>query len=509
MQDFKDQNNIVDAGGRLMTEQQLAEVNSQIIMARAQTSEAKARLNQIEVLIKGDGSIPDAGVTDSLRNEVITKLRNEYLQLRNREALWAAKYGPGHLAAVNLRNQMEELRRSMLNELARIGQTYKSEYEIASARELSLQASLDNVVAQSQHTKQAQLQLRELQSSAQTSRNLYDTFLQRYMEAVQQQSLPITEARLISSASPPNKRSSPSKMIVLAGALLASGILGAGIVVFREFCDRVFRSSGQVEQGLRVPCLAMLPKISETGAARKRVSSSANDDHCKVIPRGGLLAYVVDEPSSRFAESLRGLKVAFDHGWQTASAGSVAQGRVVAFTSTLVQEGKSTVAANFARLMARAGERVILVDADLRRPSLSRELAPHAEAGLVDVVGGDCSVRDAIFVDQLTHLNFLPASAHARSVMDSSDLMGCAAMKRLIEMLQRNYSCVIIDLPPLAPIVDVQATRQFRRFLCIRHRVGADYGRRGFAPSRPGHEHPRPVTWRDPEQGEHEAARSI
>jgi polysaccharide biosynthesis transport protein len=248
---------------------------------------------------------------------------------------------------------------------------------------------------------------------------------------------------------------------VLAGALLASGIFGAGIVVFREFCDRVFRSSGQVEQGLRVPCLAMLPKISETEAPRKRVSSSAKDDHCKVIPRGGLLAYVVDEPSSRFAESLRGLKVAFDHGWQTASAGSVAQGRVVAFTSTLVQEGKSTVAANFARLMARAGERVILVDADLRRPSLSRELAPHAEAGLVDVVGGDCSVRDAIFVDQLTHLNFLPASAHARSVMDSSDLMGCAAMKRLIEMLQRNYSCVIIDLPPLAPIVDVQATVSF------------------------------------------------
>jgi succinoglycan biosynthesis transport protein ExoP len=213
----------------------------------------------------------------------------------------------------------------------------------------------------------------------------------------------------------------------------------------------------------------MVPKISQTGAAQKsgdksfeEISSSANDKR-NVTSRGGLLAYVVDEPLSRFAESLRALKVAFDldHPVQTATAGSAVQGRVIAFTSTLPQEGKSTVAANFARLMARAGVWTILVDADPRQPSLSRQLAPTAEAGLVDVVSGNCSIRDAIFFDQLTDLNFLPASGHARSVVHSSDLMGCTAMKRLIEILQRHYSCVIIDLPPLAPVVDVHATVNF------------------------------------------------
>ena len=460
VQEFKEQHNIVDAGGRLMTEQQLAEVNSQLIMARAQTSETKARLDRIEELLKSDGSVSDADVADSLRSEVITKLRNEYLEKRNKEALLAARYGREHFAAVNLRNQMEELRRSILSELTRIGQTYRSDYEIANARERSLQASLDSVVAQSQNTKQAQLQLRELQSNAQTSRNLYDTFLQHHMEAIQQQSLPITEARLISSASPPNRRSSPSTMIVLALALFASGMLGAAVAVLREFCDRGFRTSGQVEQGLRVPCLATLPKISGTSATPKPISSNANDQR-NVISRGGLLAHVVDEPSSRFAESLRALKLAFDLDWQTATTDPITQGRVVAFTSTLLQEGKSTVAANFARLMARSGVRAILIDADLRQPSLSRRLAPHAGAGLVDVVGGNCSIRDAICVDQLTDLDFLPASAGARNVMHSCDYMTCAAMKRLIEVLQRHYSCVIIDLPPLAPIVDVQATVNF------------------------------------------------
>src|SRR5262245_17297578 len=101
VQDFKEQNNIIDAGGRLVTEQQVAEVNSQLIMARAQTAEAKARLDRIEELIKGNGSMPDAAVTDSLKNDVLTKLRNEYLQLSNREALWAVRFGKAHLAVVS------------------------------------------------------------------------------------------------------------------------------------------------------------------------------------------------------------------------------------------------------------------------------------------------------------------------------------------------------------------------------------------------------------------------
>jgi succinoglycan biosynthesis transport protein ExoP len=453
VQDFKDQNNIVDAGGRLVTEQQLAEVNSQLIMARAQTSEAKAKLDRIEELLTGNGSIPDADVSDSLRSEVITKLRNEYLQLSGREGLWANQYGKGHQAVVNLRKQMDELRRSMLNELARIGGSFKSEYEIASAREQSLQASLEKVTAQSQSTKQSQIKLRELQSNAQVHRNLYDTLLQRHMEAVQQQSVPITEARVISPASPPNKKSSPSTVIVLATTVLASGLLGAGIALFRELCDRVFRTSSQVEQGLHVPCLGMLPTISEAREARKRPIRRPK--------RTALLAYAVDNPLSRYTECLRALRLACDFNVpaRTTSEGSPAQGRVIAFTSTIPKEGKSTVAANFARLMAPAG--TILVDADLRQPSLSRQLVPNAKAGLVEVITGNSPIRDVIHLDELTDLHILPASGPSELPAPSSDVIGSTGMKRLIEFLRHRYNYVVIDLPPLAPAVDVQATIDF------------------------------------------------
>jgi succinoglycan biosynthesis transport protein ExoP len=151
--------------------------------------------------------IADASVADALKSEVIIKLRGQYLEIAQREAMWSRMYGENHLAAVNLRTQMEELRRSIKDEMRKIAESYKSDYEIALTRQSSLESSLAGVVNQSQTTGQAQIKVHELESNAETSRALYDSFLQRYMEAVQQQSVPISEARLISPAIPPPGKS--------------------------------------------------------------------------------------------------------------------------------------------------------------------------------------------------------------------------------------------------------------------------------------------------------------
>ncbi len=212
--DFKGKNNIVDTGGgRLINDQQLVEVNSQLILARAATAEAKARLDRINTVMSQD--IADASVADALKSEVIIKLRGQYLELAQREAIWSKLYGANHLAAINLRSQMEEMRRSIKDEMRKIAESYKSDYEIALTRQNSLEASLANVVSQSQTAGQAQIQLRELESNAETSRALYDSFLQRYMEAVQQQSVPLSEARLISPAMKPQWKSAPKLTNVL------------------------------------------------------------------------------------------------------------------------------------------------------------------------------------------------------------------------------------------------------------------------------------------------------
>jgi polysaccharide biosynthesis transport protein len=223
--DFKVKNNIVAAGGRLMNEQQLSELNTSLIQARAQTAEAKAKLDRIDEILRSNVEVPDATVTDSLRNEVINKLRSQYLDYSRKEAEYSVKYGSSHLAVANLRSQMREIRKVIFDELGRIAQTYRSDYEIAKAREESISKSLTDLVSVSQTANQAQVSLRDLESSAQTYRVLHDNFLQRYMESVQQQSFPITEARLITTATPPLGPSNPRiKLILMVAA--AGGDLG-------------------------------------------------------------------------------------------------------------------------------------------------------------------------------------------------------------------------------------------------------------------------------------------
>ncbi|MCK1573662.1 polysaccharide biosynthesis tyrosine autokinase [Bradyrhizobium sp. 174] len=450
--DFKTANNIVDTGGRLMNEQQLAEVNSQLIMAHAATAEAKARLDRMNDIQKQE--IPDANVADALKNDTIVKLRGQYVDMASKESIWAMKYGSDHLAAVNLRRQMAEIKKNILDELKRIQESYKSDYDIAVTREESIKGSLANVVSESQLTNQAQVQLRELESNAQSYQAMYDNFLQRYMESVQQQSFPITEARVISAATQPLKKSYPKSLIVLAGSLFGGLILAFGAAMARELTDKVFRTTGQVEDVLGANCIAILPALGAAAAPglgeRMRSSKLAS----KGNPQPDLLRYVVDNPLSRFAEAVRSVKVAIDLN------SIVRENRVLATTSTLPNEGKSTLSTNLAQLMAHGGARVILVDADLRNPSLSRALVPDAKIGLVDVVAQKARLEDALIVDPETKLSILPAGTTSK-LLHTNEILASKAMHALVTQLRAQFDYVVLDMPPMAPVVDVRVTSSF------------------------------------------------
>src|ERR1019366_7941499 len=125
----------------LLSQQQVAELSSQLVIARAHTAEARARLDRIDLVLKAD--LPNASfgatVTDTLKSDVVSKLRSQYLELAAREADWSAKYGHDHIAVVNLRNQMREIRNSIFQELKRLGETYKSIYKIATHPEKGVQ----------------------------------------------------------------------------------------------------------------------------------------------------------------------------------------------------------------------------------------------------------------------------------------------------------------------------------------------------------------------------------
>jgi polysaccharide biosynthesis transport protein len=177
-----------------------------------------------------------------------------------------------------------------------------------------VEKSLGEIVAESQTTNEAQVTLRSLDSAAQTSRALYDTFLQRYMESVQQQSFSVTEARVITKATRPFGPSAPRSGMALAIATMGGIILGIGVGVLREISDRVFRTSGQVEQHLRATCIAVVPLVKGTvRPSVERVEHSIAPPQPRNFARdNGPLWTVVDSPFSAFAEAIRGIKVAAD-----------------------------------------------------------------------------------------------------------------------------------------------------------------------------------------------------
>jgi succinoglycan biosynthesis transport protein ExoP len=502
--------NVVDTAGKSTSEQRLAELNSQLLIARSQTAESRARLDRIKAVLSSDsvGAV-DATVTDSLKNEVVTKLRSQYLDLASKQSDWAARYGANHLAVVNLRNQMAEIRAAIVDELRRTAETYKSDFEIAKQHTDETQREYDDAVAQAQRNNQDRVVLSDLQSKSKTYRALYENFLQRYMESVQQQSFPITEARLISPALRPLQKSAPKTLLTLAITGCIGIVIGLGIGILKDLWDRVFRTTEQAEKLLNAPCITLVPNLkdvaplvsaadtrtaglqdavlkdsgpaglgvaaeptspvgsSDAELATKTADQSGGFVKDPLSPRtllrdGNVLWTTIDLPFSRFAEAMRTVKVAVDLN------DIVKSHKVIGFTSALPNEGKSTLAAGLALLIAQAGGRVVLVDCDLRNPSLTQTLAPSAKAGFMEVISGKATIEDVLWwSDPKTNLTFLPAVMRSR-VAHTNELLASNATKNLFDELRKRYEYIIVDLSPLAPVVDVRITTHFvDSYICV------------------------------------------
>jgi polysaccharide biosynthesis transport protein len=451
--DYKAEHKIVDAGnGRLITEQQLTDLNNQLTVARAKTSEMRVRLDRIGAALNdpADMGLINATASEASSNQLIMRLRAQYLDLAAREAEWSEKYGRKHLAVIGVRNNMRGIRASILDELQRLREAYKSDYEVASEAEKFIEKRLQGAIAESQTSNEAQVMLGDLKSSAETYKTLYDNFVKRHTEAIEQQSFPYTEARLITKAVPPMRRAYRKSLLIVAMTPLMGLVLGIGLGALRDFFDRGFRTSSQIETMLGLACIALVPlqRKQENKTESRRAPSITSP--CPISNNLGIASSVVEQPFSAFAEAIRTIKLAADLN------GTSGASKVVGITSAIPNEGKSTIAAALALSIAQVGGRAILIDCDLRNPSLSRAITPNATAGILEVLSGKVVLDEALSKEVFLSMAFLPVFSEVR--IAASELLSSIAMKKLFERLRSSYDYVIVDLPPLAPLADVRAT---------------------------------------------------
>ena len=328
--DYKAAHQIVDAGnGRLITEQQLTDLNNQLAVARAKTSDKRARLDRINAALNdpADTGLINATANEALSNQLILKLRTQFLDLAARETEWSEKYGRNHLAVVALRTNMRGIRASILDELQRIRESYKNDYEAASEAERLVEQQLQRAIGEAQSSNEAQVTLRGLETSSETYKALHDNFVKRYTEATEQQSFPYTEVRLVTKAVAPIKRTYRKSLLIVAMTPFLGLGLGIGLGAMLDFLDRGFRTSDQIESMLGRTCVALVPlqREPEKEAKGARPPSTAGS----IANKLNIASNVIEQPFSRFAEAIRTIKLAADLN------GTATENKVVVMTSRL------------------------------------------------------------------------------------------------------------------------------------------------------------------------------
>jgi succinoglycan biosynthesis transport protein ExoP len=441
VQDFKSQNNvIVGSDDRPISEIELDKLSEALARARAATSQAGARLERIERVLEQHTSqagldIPDPVVTDALNNSVIATLRQQYLDDQAKESEWSGRYGSDHQAAQKLRSEMAALQRAIWDEISRIAEGGKSALQISKGQEEAIEKQIIDVFQASATIRQQQVKLRELRTAADTYRKIYETFLTRFEQVVQKQSFPSTTAQVLRWATP-GWQTSPKTSQTLALAAIYGLGFGFMAAFARERLNRQIRTRSELEELTGKRCLTTLPALT-----KRRLFKRGTEENALAFRQISEAA-----PFSTTNEALRFVKVAIDlHG-----------GNVIGIVSALPGEGKTTVAAGLAAFLATNGNRTLLIDGDLRNPSMSRMLGHGNRRGLFNIAA-DHQSADELIVSEAGHkFDFLPASGRTRPA-NTQDLLNSPAVAQMLEARRSQYDYVIVDLPPILPVVDVKA----------------------------------------------------
>ncbi|MEF2070643.1 Wzz/FepE/Etk N-terminal domain-containing protein [Consotaella aegiceratis] len=453
---YRAEHGLTTASGELLSDQQLSDLNEQLMLAQAETAKTQARYRQFQSIVEmgPEKAVENASIApDQAGSSLISDLKQQYSQLGKRADDIATRFGQDHPQAVALRREQSDIRQQIFSELQRLTASYRNDYEVARSREESLRQNVSTAAGENSQAGQSLVKLRELEQRATALSTLYQNYLARYEEATQQQSLPIAKARVISQADNPVDPSSPKKSMVLALSMVLGLFAGGGIAALLEFRERYFRTGEDVSSALDTKFLGYLPSVPKRSVEEtadgegKPTPTDAPDGRIAAPP---MLRFALDEPASSFAETLRNVKIACDVSIPDQPS------KVIGFLSVLPHEGKTTVAANFANLLAANGLRTVLIDADLRNPSLGRRMSMRVDAGLVETVIGQRDWKSVARQDSRSGLVVLPSVARGH-LSHTAELLSSAGMADLLANLRQSFNYVVVDLPPLGPVVDAKA----------------------------------------------------
>ena len=411
-----------------LSQQQMSEVNSQLIITRAQRAEAEAKYQQVEAIARSGRDVDN--VAEVLNSPLISSLRQQESEVQRKYSEMLVEFGPRHPRMIQMQAELEDIQAKVRSEVKKIAAGLRNSLEVARAREGSLSGSLRQMESKTSGSNQAEVQLHALEREATANKALFETFLGRFKETASTQGIAQADARVISFAEIPLLASFPKKNMMLMASVLGAVFFAVFLVFVREMLNPGVRSPEQIQELFNMSTLGIVPKIAGiTGRPHE---------------------YLLAKPHSALAEAVNTLRISLS------LLNPDAQVKSILVTSAVPGEGKSTLSSLISRHSASAGQRVVLVDTDLRRPTIGKMFnLKESTLGLTDLLmNHELSINDVLITDAETGMKILTRGKSA--YVNPIDLFASQRMKSIIDGLREQFDLVVLDSAPIMAVPDTR-----------------------------------------------------
>ncbi len=426
--------------------QKLDELNRELTEAEADRIQKEARYRLI-----ANGNAEMLSSLDS--TSLLSKLHAQELDLKTQIAQAEVHLGPAHPHILELNNQLRQVQKASQAEVDKLAGRIKGDYLTAAQRESMLRAAMDQQKQQANTLNESAIEYTLLRRDVDSNRQLYEGLLQRLKEASVSAGLRSSNIRIVDPARVPLSPARPDRRrnVMLA---LAMGLVGGVVLAFvLESLDNTVRTPEQAQLLCGIPSLGIIPGSSPESAirrlapmARTALPSREQVTKEKEEDRGAVELASHKRPRSDMAESYRALRTSI------LLSSSGAPPKVILITSALPQEGKTTTSINTAIVLSQNGSRVLLVDADMRRPSVHRIFQIDSSVGLSTLLAGSSSFEESTLTSsEVPNLTILPAGPPPPQ---PAELLHSETMKRLLAQWREQYDHIVIDSPPALSVTD-------------------------------------------------------
>lgn len=411
--------------------QELDELTTQNSEARRGRSEAETVYLQIQQMQGSTSTSELLSIPAVLNHPAMARVRDNMDELEQEIADLSQRYGRRHPRMIALNSQLVEVQRTLERQVQQVLGSIENDYRTAVDNERVTEQRLDQAKLEFQDVNRKGFELRELEREVDTNRQLYDMFFTRQRETDQTDDFQATNALVVDPAVPAIQPSKPNRSLMTLIALAAGLMFGVMLAFLRDMLDNTVHSPAEIEERLETTTLGVIPLAEHAKRGAKK-------DH---------LAYlgIAEDSHSNFSESLRTIRT----GIMLSSLDEPY--KLIEVTSSVPNEGKTTVAINLATVLGQM-KRTLLIDTDLRRPSLAKSLGvdPHAP-GLTNLIAGAAELKDCIFTNKVGGFAYL---AGGQVVANPLELLASKRFASLIEKLKETFDYIILDTPPTQAVSD-------------------------------------------------------